>query len=93
MTIDLPIDFGYDTRIKAANCPYVLTEATTGRDLTPGTVVTGSNNDIEESFAKGQRIRMVLFGFTKPHGFACCLDRDGVWWNVHPEALSTETLV
>jgi hypothetical protein len=90
MTIELPIDFGADARRRGANCPYVLTDRATECDLTPGTVVYGSNNAIEESFAEGQVVRMVLFGFTKPHGYAACLDRDGEWWLVHPEALSTE---
>jgi len=93
--MNLPIDFGADTRLKAANCPYVLTDRATGCDLTPGTVVLGRDvPGLEESFGfdralqKPRTVRMVLFGFTKPHSYACCLDRDGEWWIVHPEALA-----
>jgi hypothetical protein len=25
--------------------------------------------------------------FARPHAYACCLDRHGEWWHVHPEAL------
>jgi len=85
--IMLPIDFGVDTRLKMANCPFVLTDATADCDIKPGTVVYGSNSGIEMIFPPNQRIRMVLVGFTKPHGYACCIDRNGEWWNTHPEAL------
>jgi hypothetical protein len=88
VTIKLPLDYGFDARRKAENCPFVLDDRATGCTLKPGMVVIGRNNDIETSFPKGQSVRMVLFGFTRPHAYACCLDRDGVWWNVHPEALT-----
>lgn len=88
--MNLPSDFGEKARKLADNCPYVLDTAATGTTLVPGQVVYGSNNAIEKCFPKGETVRMVLFGFTRPHGYACCLDRHGEWWNVHPEALSLE---
>lgn len=94
MSITLPIDFGADTRLKAGNCPYVLTERVSDCNLTPGTVVCAQDvPGLEESFGfdrvlqKPRTVRAVLFGFTKPHGYACILSRDGEWWIVHPEAL------
>jgi len=90
MTRPLPCDYGLDAQKKADNCPFVLDEATTGCTLTPGTVVYGRNTGIETIFPPGQVVRLVLFGFTRPHGYACCLDREGTWWNVHPESLIEE---
>ena len=94
MTIKLPNDFGVDTRRKADNCPYVLDNQATGCTLKPGDVVIGRDvPGLEESFGfdralqKPRTVRMVLFGFTRPHGYACCLDRTSEWWIVHPEAL------
>jgi len=86
--INLPMDFGFDARRKAENCPHVLVDAATGCDLTPGMVVNGTNGGIESAFPRGATVRMVLFGFTKTHGYACCLDRHGEWWLVHPESLT-----
>jgi len=98
MTVKLPTDFGLDARRKAEDCPFVLDDRATGCDLTPGTVVVGQDvPGLEESFGfdralqKPSRVRMVLFGFTRPHAYACCLDREGNWWNVHPEALEPTT--
>lgn len=88
--MNLPNDFNQKARLAAANCPFVLDTAATGCPLVPGTVVLGRNNDIEDVFPKGRTIRLVLFGFSRPHAYACCLDRDGDWWNVHPESLSLE---
>jgi hypothetical protein len=78
-----------------ADCGHVLTERAADSDLTPGTVVVGQDvPGLEESFGfdrvlqKPRTVRMMLWGFTKPHSYACCLDRDGTWWVVHPEALT-----
>lgn len=60
----------------------------TGCGLTPGMVVNGTNVGIETAFPRGATVRMVLFGFTKTHGYACGLGRDGEWWLVHPESLT-----
>ena len=60
----------------------------TGCGLTPGMVVNGTNVGIETAFPRGATVRMVLFGFTKTHGYACGLGRDGEGWLVHPESLT-----
>ena len=88
MSITLPIDFGLDARRKGENCPHVLVDAATGCGLTPGMVVNGTNVGIETAFPRGATVRMVLFGFTKTHGYACGLGRDGEGWLVHPESLT-----
>ena len=51
-------------------------------------VVNGTNVGIETAFPRGATVRMVLFGFTKTHGYACGLGRDGEGWLVHPESLT-----
>lgn len=89
--VTLPDDFGPDARNKAKRCPFSLEPRATNCDLVPGDVVYGSNNGIETIFPDGKTIRMVLFGFTKPLGYACCIDHKGKWWNTHPEALSKRT--
>lgn len=85
--MDLPSDFGPLAKSKANCCPYVLDQRSVATDLKPGAVVDGRNNQIESAFPPRQTVRLVLFGFTKPDGYACCLDRSGEWWVVHPEAL------
>jgi len=89
--MNLPSDFGPLAQSKAANCPYVLDQKSAATDIKPGAVVNGSNTAFETVFPKGQKIRLVLFGFTRPHGYACCLDRTGEWWIVHPESLEPTT--
>ena len=85
--MNLPPDFGEKAHKVAANCPYVLTDHATGTPLVAGDVVLAQDlPGIESAFGKGRTVRAMLFGFTKPHGFACLLDCHGEWWVVHPEA-------
>ena len=86
--MNLPIDFGLDTRRKAANCPYVLDSAPT-KGHAPGQVVYGHDiPDIESGFGPGVTKRLYLLGYTLADGLAVCIDRDGDWWVVSPEALA-----
>ena len=90
MSIRIPTDFSEKAHLAATKCPAILTDTSTHCGLEPGTIVFGSNNGIEDTLPQGKTLRLVLFGFTKPHGYAVCLDRDGKWWTVHPEALRRE---
>ena len=88
--INLPRDFGRDARMKAANCGYVLDATSADCAIKPGRPVSAQDvPGLVTSFG-GETVRACLLGFTRPNGYACLVDKAGIFWNIHPAAL-TET--
>lgn len=73
-----------------ATCPYSLASQSSDCDLTPGTpVIMHPAPGLDMTF-RGTTASGVLFGFSKPHGFAVVQDDDKAdkFWVIHPEAMT-----